>query len=105
MERAERCETCRFWEHEGEVQPELEIRETLAPQDDENPASCSSRDVLEHELFIETVVDMLRNGHCRRLPPQVVVWPPQEPDDATCDSRWPRTKPEDWCGEWQGRPT
>ncbi len=44
-------------------------------------------------------------GECRRHPP-VIVFPFQMHDILPAESGfWPLTRPEDWCGEFQPRPT
>lgn len=41
-------------------------------------------------------------GECRRLPPQMVLWPSdnQHPIMYMPSASWPNVKPDDWCGEW-----
>lgn len=79
-ERKERCETCRWWDSEGDG----------AYYRDETDTS----DV---------------PGQCSRFPPQFVAFPQDEdPKELPrcCHSHifWqqPITQHHDWCGEWQG---
>lgn len=54
--------------------------------------------------------DPAAGGACRREPPRVLAtfaWDPQEgligrsPLMTETEGVWPRTDPDDWCGQWQ----
>lgn len=103
-ERTERCETCRFWWREKELptlaEAEIKAEENFRELQTLHPEMFAEEDKDES---IEDDVRRMRHGGCRRLPPQLIVWPSLDEDDpgeATCDARWPLTDPEDWCGEW-----
>ena len=49
--------------------------------------------------FWEEISDTPAMGSCRRHAPLAVILNPLS-EFSNLDARWPRTKPEDWCGEW-----
>lgn len=83
-ERPDRCETCRFWFRDP---PRPLVTEELVAR---NPQVVAGN-IDAHEL-----VEIENAGECRRMPPQYLIW-----DTDIADSRWPRTQPDDWCGEWK----
>jgi hypothetical protein len=88
----ESCERCRFWER-AESFP-LSEAAARAREAARRSATVPEGDWLE----------MFRQGSCRRLPPQLLVWPGSgDGHDPLCDARWPHTQPDDWCGEFVPR--
>jgi len=41
-----------------------------------------------------------QSGWCRRNAPKAMIFNPVE-EKRPMDTIWPRTKAEEWCGEWQ----
>jgi hypothetical protein len=47
--------------------------------------------------------DIPSTGLCRRYAPRPIAGHPIEGPESS-DAIWPRTKPEEWCGEWHAKP-
>ncbi len=99
-ERAERCETCKFWRH-------VTADESGAgPTETERPPFASYADYPQALGCKEYDLDLIKTGECHRNAPVSVLsfqtkengnWPEGH---EVC---WPITLPLDWCGEWQQR--
>lgn len=88
--RADRCETCRFW--------------------DGKPLTATGGCDIVHEAYpdthstVEDGIRFVESGECHRHAPHVRVpapdvSPPGWPENL--QAGWPITLPLDWCGEWQ----
>ncbi len=76
-ERAERCETCRFW--------------ALLPDGDQ-----------ADDPVVADADDGTRIGNCRRFPPKKADGAATVYE--SCGWACPVTVSDEWCGEWQARP-
>ena len=99
-ERAERCETCRFWDCWDEHEPaKVSIREFHARMG--MPLEDSKVPVIL-EILGKVDSDTWPNpdfrGTCRRNPPCCLA---VEDNQDPCTGQWPFTEGHDWCGEWQ----
>lgn len=91
--RAERCETCRFWQGNRPTEEDDVARE--------NVADLAAKTEAGRRYALETFKSW-KDGTCHRLPPAAL----SEPDDCTMHrDRWPCTAWDDWCGEWRAKGT
>lgn len=91
-ERAERCETCRYWDCYDEGEPRFitrgEWREAFGLSNDDA--------IWTTEELAEMVRNDERKGDCKRRSPS--VFDRKEAEDWAV---WPVVNYWDWCGEWQ----